>query len=406
MMLIVAVVAWALIVSRRPDAIFNAQFWAEDGIWYSQAYNLGALHTLLIPDAGYLLVIPRLTAAFSMLFPMLYAPLIFNIIAILFQASPAVFLFSGRFDELIPSRSAQMLLAFLYVVMPNSYEVSATITNTQWHVSVLAFMIVIAAVPKSTAGKSFDIAVLLLSGLTGPLCVALIPILALRWWMDRRRHTITLFIVNGAAVVLQGATYLFSALHRVNSPLGANPLTLARLLAGQVFIGATLGMNQYARIFAKPWWASNKLTVIIAVAGLSLVGLALWKGPNALRLFLLYAGAVYSLCLISPLTIGQIPAWVQLTYPGAAVRYEYIPMAAFLTVLVWLLSRRLPVAVRSVGALALIITLLIGVPSDWQYPPYVNFNYGSYVAQFQALPNGSTFTFPINPNWSFTLHKH
>jgi hypothetical protein len=216
-----------------------------------------------------------------------------------------------------------------------------------------------------------------------------------------------LFVANALTIGVQGLTFLsMSSLHRVKAPLGASPLALARLLAGQVFVGVTLGMNQYARIFVRPWWASNKLVVALAAAGLLLVVIALWKGPNALRLFVLYAGSVYGLSLISPLAVGTVPAWVQMTYPGASARYEYIPMVAFLAVLVWLLSRRLPVVVRSAGALALIIMLLIGVPSDWQYPPYADLHYSAYVQQFEALPAGSAFTFPTNPNWSMTLQKH
>ncbi len=408
LMLIVAVVAWALIVSRRPDAIFNAQFWAEDGIWFAQAYNQGALHALLLPYTGYLVTVQRVTAAFALLFPMLYAPLIFNIIAIFLQSLPVVFLFSGRFDELIPSRSMQVLLGFLYVALPNSFEVNATITNAQWHISVLAFMIVVAAVPRGVAGKAFDVFILLLSGLSGPFCVALVPILALRWWMDRRGYTILLFVVNGVTIIAQGVTYLISAssLVRDKAPLGATPLNLARLLAGQLFVGETLGMNQYGRIFLKTWWASNKLTVSIAAAGMLLIAVALWKGPAVLRLFLLYAGMIYGLSLISPLAIGTTPAWVQISYPGDSARYEYIPMIAFAAVLVWLLSRRAFVPLQAVGALALIIMLLIGVPSDWQYPAYADLHYGAYVQQFEALPAGSDFTFPTNPNWSMTLHKH
>lgn len=407
MMLIVAVVAWALIISRRPDALFNAQFWAEDGIWFSQAYNFGALPALLIPNVGYLSMIPRLASALALLFPLLYAPLIFNILAILLQASPAVFLFSGRFDEIIPSRSVKLLLALLYVALPNSYEVNATITNSQWHVGVLACMIVAAAIPKSVGAKIFDVVILLLGGLSGPFCVALVPVLVLRWIIDRRGHTIVLFVANALTIGVQGVTYYLSSatLHRVKAPLGASPLALARLLAGQVFIGATLGMNQYERIFAKTWWSSNKLVIVIALLGLSLIALALWKGPNALRLMVVYGGSVYGLCLISPLSVGSVPAWVQMTYPGAGARYEYIPMVAFVTVLVWLVCQR-QWAIRAAGIAALAAMLLIGVPSDWQFPAYANLNYGSYVAQFEQAPSGTDFTFPTNPNWSYILHKH
>ena len=34
--------ACAVVIARRPDAVFHAQFFAEDGrIWFADAYNLG-----------------------------------------------------------------------------------------------------------------------------------------------------------------------------------------------------------------------------------------------------------------------------------------------------------------------------------------------------------------------------
>ena len=39
---ILFLLACAVIVSRRPEAIFHAQFYAEDGhVWFADAYNLG-----------------------------------------------------------------------------------------------------------------------------------------------------------------------------------------------------------------------------------------------------------------------------------------------------------------------------------------------------------------------------
>ena len=43
--------AFLVVFSRRPDAILNAQFWAEDGkFWYADAYHFGA-HSLLMAEA-------------------------------------------------------------------------------------------------------------------------------------------------------------------------------------------------------------------------------------------------------------------------------------------------------------------------------------------------------------------
>jgi hypothetical protein len=90
----------AVLVSRRPDVLFNAQFWAEDGkMWYADAYNLGVLQPFLHPAAGYFDTFPRLAALASLLLPLGVVPLLFSCIAIVFQVLPAQFLLSSRCSE-------------------------------------------------------------------------------------------------------------------------------------------------------------------------------------------------------------------------------------------------------------------------------------------------------------------
>jgi hypothetical protein len=46
--------AFALIASRKWDALSHAQFWAEDGaVWYADAYNLGWIHAAIRPCIGF-----------------------------------------------------------------------------------------------------------------------------------------------------------------------------------------------------------------------------------------------------------------------------------------------------------------------------------------------------------------
>src|ERR1017187_995003 len=72
-----------LLVLRRPDAVFHAQFWAEDGVvWYADAYNLGALRALLHTRDGYLQTLPRLGAMVALWAALLRAPLVMNLIAL------------------------------------------------------------------------------------------------------------------------------------------------------------------------------------------------------------------------------------------------------------------------------------------------------------------------------------
>src|ERR1700756_5268824 len=59
---------FGIIFSRRPDAILNSQFWAEDGPrWYADAYQFG-WRCLLIPDelGGYFHSASRLAGLTSL----------------------------------------------------------------------------------------------------------------------------------------------------------------------------------------------------------------------------------------------------------------------------------------------------------------------------------------------------
>lgn len=403
-------IAAALIVSRRPDALFNPQFWAEDGLYYAQAYNNGAFPATVIPIAGYVLIIPRLVAIFAMLFPVSAGPLIFNLFGLLLQVLPVGLLFSGRFDRIIPSRLAQALIAVLYVAIPNSYEINVTLTNSQWHVALAAFMIVIADPPRRQWAKVADFVFILLAGLTGPFCVALAPILALRWLQLRTPRLAYMFVLNLATALVQFVVLMsVGTQDRPSGPLGANLLTLLRLLAGQIVVGATMGQHVYNYIFQSNIWASNKVVVVVAAIGLALFVLALVEGTSELRLLIVFGLTIFGLSLRSPLTghANHVPAWELMLAPGLGVRYEYFAMLAFLVSIVWLMCGTRHTSLRSFGVAALLATFVIGIPLDWTYPAYKDLHYQTYVQRFAALPPGAQETIPINPGgpWHITLVK-
>src|ERR1035437_10257778 len=78
--------AFVAFISRRPDAIFHPQFWAEDGrVWFADAYNLGWWTALFRAQDGYFQTLPRLGAALAQLLPIALAPLVLNCIAIAVQ---------------------------------------------------------------------------------------------------------------------------------------------------------------------------------------------------------------------------------------------------------------------------------------------------------------------------------
>src|SRR4051812_11281001 len=146
-----------IVVSRRPDVLFNAQFWAEDGkIWHADAYNLGVILPFLHPAAGYFDTFPRLAALAGRLLPLGLVPLMFNCIAIVFQVLPAQFLLSSRCKEW-GSVNARALFAFVYLALPNSHEMHVNITNTQWRLALLVLMILFARPSQSAVWNAVDL---------------------------------------------------------------------------------------------------------------------------------------------------------------------------------------------------------------------------------------------------------
>lgn len=412
---IVFLTAFAIVVLRRPDAILNPQFWAEDGaVWYANAYNLGVFRSLFIPVAGYFQTISRLVAAFAQIFPFLWAPSIFNVVAIITQVLPVNLMVSSRFSVLMPDIRTRLFFSFLYLALPNSWEIHANLTNAQWHLALLAFMVIIAAPSGRSVWRCFDIGVVLLSGLSGPCSLMLTPIAVYRWWLCRDNWVLVLFLLTGTCALVQ-TTSLFLVGHasRSQMELGATPELFVIILSKQVFLGALIGQRGVewiiSQIVSHPGLHSM-LSLIVAVIGLA-VGLiviiyTLLKAPAGVRLFIVFAALIFGAAVTSPKTSDTISQWQAMSTPGNGGRYWFIPMLAFVSSLVWMLSGSSSRKSRIFVALVL-ATMAIGIKLDWRHPPYTDFNFREHSHRVQMAPKGTFITIPINPpGWSMTLIKH
>lgn len=409
--IIIFTIAFALVVARRPDAVFNAQFYAEDGpVWYADAYNRGAITTLFVPYAGYLTFIQRLGAAFCQNFPLIWTPLIFNLIAIFIQILPAFFITSSRFSKLIPNIRTRLVIGFLYLALPNSFEIHANLTNTQWHLAILAYMVVVAKPSNCHTWRCFDILVILLSAFTGPYCLLLTPIAVIHWWLRRERWSLFLLLGLGTGILIQAKSLFFSA-HPVHEsvpiPLSTAVELLARILAGQIFLGALIGKNGYAWLVSTHVW-SNVWVIVVFLNGFIVCLYALSKAPLELRLFIVFATLVFASALALPITRGiELRAfWGAMQSPGLGQRYYFIPMVAFVTTLVWMVGKQTHCQLRLVAALSL-SCMVLGIILDWHHPAFIDLKFQEYAKQFIESPKGTKVKIPINPSgWSMELIKH
>lgn len=91
------------------------------------------------------------------------------------QVLPVAFLASDRLEAVWPRRWVRVAAGFAYLALPNTSGIGLNATNTQWHLAVLAGLVVIAPRARKLRWRVFDGAVILMSGLSGPFCIFLLP---------------------------------------------------------------------------------------------------------------------------------------------------------------------------------------------------------------------------------------
>lgn len=395
-------IAFLIIISRRPDVIVNPQFWAEDGkVWYEMAYNDGAISPIFATQSGYYQTISRLIAGLSLYFPLSDAPLIFNLFAISCKIIIVYFLLSSRLSGVIPSLAIRVLLAFIYLALPSSFEVNANLTNVQWHLALLSFLILISKPAENLFWKAFDFLVFFLSALSGPFCLFLLPIGLYYWWDKRQKWTLYLSLILFFGCLIQGYSVL--TIDRVTSvPLGFDLNLFSRIIGGQIFLSSILGTKIFEVFFHTESWSVWAL--VVNVIGFSLLIYSFVKASIELKLFIVFSALICVGALFSPSASEADPQWQILSRPAVGSRYWFIPIFCFLTVLIEL---AITAGNRFFKKLAILLLLIapVGIIKDWEFPPYRDYEFQRYAKEFESVPSGTPFVIPINPNWDMKLIK-
>jgi hypothetical protein len=397
--LLIFFVCAALVVSRRPDALFHPQFFAEDGaIWYPEAYLSGWLAALFQSRNGYFQTLPRLAADISLLAPLRFAPLIENLIGITVQVLPVNLLLSARCRNWAPLFT-RILLAALYLGLPNTREIDAAPVNSQWHLALLACLVVLSCPPHDRKWRTFDISAVLVSGLTGPFSVMLLPVTLIVWWFRRGRwRLIVAGAVAATALIQLFPLYKYAEATRSHATLGATPKLAIQLLAGQVYLGSMLGQSGLQVNRSLP------VLALIALLGTVVVVYCFVKGRLEWKLLLGFCALVFAASLKNPLVSMTAPQW-QILRDASGIRYWFFPMIAFIWALAWCATLSNNSLFRFAGVAGLIMTCA-GIATDWRYPAYTAHHFAQYAAQFAASAPGTMVNIPIFPDgWTMRLVK-
>jgi len=395
--------ACVILISRRPDAIFHIQPYAEDGhVWYADAYNLGWWPSLFHTWTGYFLTLPRLAASLSLLAPFYLFPLILNLIAIFFQALPVNLLLSTRSSGWGDLRF-RGLLAFAYLALPNCGEMSRGITLVNFLIALSALLLLVAHVPQTNAGRIADFCIVLLFGLSGPFCIFMLPISIYLAWTRRESWRWVQVGVVAASCLIQIFALLFLApTARAHRALGASAALFARILAGQVYLGALLGSNNLASL---PATGVSIFLICVAIGGSALVIWCLLKAPLPIRIFILFSGMVFFSSLIAPVEWARpdVPVWRVLAWTGMH-RYWFFPSLAFVWCLLWCFQRQN--SLLKIASGGLLVVMCFGVIHGWRHQAFPDVHFAESARRFEAAPAGTVVIIPENPpGWNMRLVK-
>ena len=389
-----------LILSRKPEVLLHAELWGDDGWkWYPDAYTNG-VRCLAWPVNGYLNTLQRLGGLAAQPFPLRWAPTLFALFALPVQVAPAVFLVSSRMDQAWPDRQARLLFAVIVAVLPNEIEFYVNLTNAQWHLAILAFLVLVGAPPATGTGRVFDAAVLLLSGLSGPFCLLLLPVAA--WQAAEvpgdRTARVRLGLLAGTALVQVGCL-LGTAQGRSTAPLGAGPRTLARIVAFNILLGAEVGYRSVAALPQR--WPGNVWPVLVTLVGAATAAAALRRCSRLLAQWMLLASLTLVAALARPQVTDAAPQWPAMAIPPMGNRYYTFAMIAWLGVLFTLATGhgrpRLGSVGRVVGLGGLAVLILWGIPHDWNEPRFPSTHFAERARAFESAPPGTRMEFPVVP---------
>ncbi|KGD84451.1 hypothetical protein HA47_06485 [Pantoea stewartii subsp. indologenes] len=399
----VFIVSFILIVLRRPDIIFNAQPWAEDGVvWIHFIHNNGFLSTIFEPQNGYYQTISKLVFGIALQFGLENAPLIANACAISLRCFMVMFLLSSRFKSI--NIWYRLAMATYFIMMPNVDEGYVNITNAHWYLSVYLMMVLIAKKPDSRTGILHDYLVLFISALSGPFIVFVAPCILVKRIYERGglwpaiKGINSFDILAALLTLLQVAAILTtSSANRTSAPLGASFSLLSDIINYRIVVGTFF--DNVKTLFISNLTAINIASFIVAAIFIVIFV----KGGKNIRICMLFPVIMIGFSLAKPMMADNSAQWPVFLIPGAGQRYFIVTNIFFfalaLYILHWLAKGR--------SSAAIVVTVIMAplYASYFNIYPLKDMHYKEQISDYNRLTAGQSINININPGWSFSLIK-
>ncbi len=401
--LVFTLLACAVVISRRVDAFTNAQFYAEDGSkWFANAYSHGPLGALVLSYNGYFQLVSRLGPVAAAPFGIVYAPLIYNVVGLLVQVAPVAYLLSSRFDTTVTPFRARLAVCGVYILMPST-ELNVDITTAQFHLLVLAFLVIVAAEPKRWYWTAFDVVVVVVCGLSGPFAYILAPVAALWFFKRRRRFTLVLVLLLAVTIPIQAYAGLTSP--RPHAELGASLHDLMLIISDRIILAGSFAEEGGTHVFLAATSHGTVLSAVICLLALPIVALAAWRAPFELRMFGLTALGVAASGLASPLVSNTGNAWAVMAVSRAGERYFLLAQFAWVVTVLWAATRLPRAWMTQTAWVVCAAAFASGLITAWRYPPFPDYHWAQEARAITTATPGTKLVLPIPPGggWSIDI---
>lgn len=295
---------------------------SEDGPIFLKQARANALASLIIPYAGYHHLIIRIVAAVSSLFPTESQPLVF-LAGNLVIYSIAIALIIATLQSMKVRPVLAVCVVLLLFAKPAYNDLFLSLTNTQWMTGT-AFIIYALGYRKQNT-SNINILLAILFGLSGPFCILLLPVLALKHYVFKDKTNITLFYTLIYVTLLQIASLIMM-------PRSQNPDF--NLMGGIRLLPETLEALGTGFLFGSRNIIYTGLIMVITIWALmkNRMKERRWRTPQIRTVFYLLTVAVLLLMISVAHFIVQPEIDFNILIEAAKYnsRYLFIPQCLFL----------------------------------------------------------------------------
>lgn len=226
---------------RSPDILIYGRFWEDEAVLFQHAWNHSFIEIVCYVYGGYLNLAANISIwAAKTLVPLEYAPYVTTGIGLLFFVLPLFLLLTAQ-DQWLQQFRSRLFATLLLLFVPEHMELSLESLHIQfWLIFAVLIIIVLESTQHQRYLKSI---IILLSALSSMIAILLIPILGIRYLVDRNR-----FRLEQLCYLMAGGLIQFFVCY---SPYKAREFHLSlvdylTVLFTRNFISPFIGMNIYS----------------------------------------------------------------------------------------------------------------------------------------------------------------